>query len=177
MASSDRAFIQKHMDDFYAIFLDRVAQTRRIPAEMVDKIAQGRIWTGRDAKEIGLVDELGGISEAVEAARAMANIPPSAELKIVHYPRPSSLGELLFGSVGVTQNIEMFLRAGAPAQPMSFHDQLMLLSRSVAPLCWAPIPNLQATAWPAGTPRFRLVPDTGLDGQLPTPAALPTLQP
>jgi protease-4 len=177
MAPSDRAFIQKHMDDFYKIFLERVAQTRRIPAEMVDKIAQGRIWTGRDAKEIGLVDELGGITEAIEAARAMANIPPSAELKVIHYPRPSSLGELVFGSVGMTDNLDMFLRAGAPAVPMSFHDQLMMLSRSFAPLCWAPIPDIQATAWPAGAPRFRLVPDTSATPGLPAPAAPSTWQP
>jgi len=168
IAPPDRAFLQTYLDDFYKIFIDRVAQTRRIPAEMVDKIAQGRIWTGRDAKEIGLVDELGGITEAIEAARAMANIPPSAELKIIHYPRPSSLGELVFGSVGVTDDLDVFLRAGAPAVSMSFHDQLMMLSRSFAPLCWAPIPDIQTTVWPAGAPRFRLVPETDTNPGMPT---------
>ncbi len=174
MTSSDREFLQKHMDDFYRIFIDRVAQTRRIPAEMVDKIAQGRIWTGRDAKEIGLVDELGGITEAIEAARSMANIPPSAELKILHYPRPTSLGELVFGSVGVTDSLDTFLRAGAPAVSISFHDQLMMLSRGFAPLCWAPIPDFRTTVWSASAARFRLVSDTSPNPGSPVPV-FPTL--
>ncbi|UCG16299.1 MAG: signal peptide peptidase SppA [Phycisphaerales bacterium] len=166
LAKEDRAFVQKFLDDFYAVFIERVAQTRKIPADMVRKIAEGRIWTGRDALDIGLVDELGGLAEAIEAARTLANIPPSAELKIVHYPRPSSLGEIIadFGPVGVTQGVETLLKSGAPARPMAFDEQLALFSRRIAPLCWMAVPNPHGSEWPAsGAAHLRLVPDFGAD--------------
>ncbi len=85
-------FIQGYIDDFYDIFIERVATSRRRPESEIRKIAEGRIWSGRDALENGLVDELGGLSAAVESARDMANIPDSAELKIVHYPLRRKLG-------------------------------------------------------------------------------------
>jgi protease-4 len=162
LSKKDRDFIQGFMDDFYDIFIQRVAQTRKIPAEMVRKVAGGRIWTGRDALDIGLVDELGGLTEAIEAARKMANIPPSAEIKIVHYPRPSSLGELLadVGGMGVSQNIEALLKGNAPARPMTFDDQLRMFSAQLQPLCWCAIPEVHAmSAWtPAPAPQFGLTP-------------------
>lgn len=143
LAKEDRAFIQKFINDFYTIFIDRVAVTRKLPASEVRKIAEGRIWTGRDAVEIGLVDELGGLAEAIESARQMANIPPSAELKIVHYPRPSSLGEIFESmTAGSTaQTLEMFAKSINAAPVVSFEDQLMIFSQRVQPLCWMAIPS------------------------------------
>ena len=144
MEKEDRDFIQSYMNDFYKIFLDRVATTRKMPATEVDKIAQGRIWSGRDALKLGLIDELGGLAEAIEAARKMANIPPSAELKIVHYPRPSSLGEI-FGSLGPmvsTEVVETFTKATTAAPFVSFDEQLQLFSsRCFEPLCWMAMPE------------------------------------
>ncbi|MGD2108525.1 MAG: signal peptide peptidase SppA [Phycisphaerae bacterium] len=142
MEKEDRAFLQDYIDNFYSIFIDRVAVTRKLPASEVRKIAEGRIWTGRDALTIGLVDELGGLADAIEAAREMAQIPPSAELKIVHYPRPSSLGEIFesFSSVSAEQTIEMFREGLSAAPVVGFEDQLMIFSAGVKPLCWMPIP-------------------------------------
>lgn len=143
LSKKDRAFLQDYMDDFYDIFIDRVAQTRRMPDEEVRKIAEGRIWTGRDAVEIGLVDELGGIAEAIEAARSLAGIPPSADLKIVHYPRPSSLGELLesVSSVSVIQMVEAFSQGITAAPTITFDQQLGILSARLQPLCWMAVPD------------------------------------
>lgn len=148
LSKEDRAFVQETMDNFYDIFIDRVAQTRKIPAEEVRKIAEGRIWSGRDALKIGLVDELGGLTEAIEAARMLANIPPSAELRIVHYPRPSSLGELLadFSSVSTPAGLEMLMNATGPAPMVSFDQQLTIFSQRVQPLCWMAVPDF----WQAG---------------------------
>jgi protease-4 len=115
LAKADKQFIQELMDSIYGIFIERVATTRRIPAAEVRKIAEGRIYTGRDALAIGLVDELGGLSDAVESARALANIPPSAELKIIHYPRPSSLGEL-FESFSVASTVAAAGPASSPGR-------------------------------------------------------------
>lgn len=139
----DRQFIQDYMDNFYGVFVDRVATTRKIPASEVRKIAEGRIYTGRQALALGLIDELGGVDQAIEAARRMANIPPSAELKIVHYPRAGSLGEIFesFSSVGVSRAVEMFAKGAAAAPVMSFDEQLFVLSERVQPLCWMGVPE------------------------------------
>ena len=60
----------------------------------VDSIAQGRVWTGYRAKEIGLVDRFGGLNDAVKAAAAKAKL---VDYRLVEYPQPSSLFEQLFG--------------------------------------------------------------------------------
>lgn len=146
LSPEDRGFIQKYMDDFYDIFIDRVATTRKMPEKEVRKIAEGRIWTGRDALDIGLVDELGGLDDAIEAARTMANIPPSAELKIVHYPRASSLGEL-FGSLsplGAMQTMEVYNKCMTAAHPLGVQQQLQLLTGRIEPLCWMATPDFYA---------------------------------
>ncbi len=139
----DRNMIKTYIDKFYDIFVDRVATTRKMPASEVRKIAEGRIWTGRDALKIGLVDELGGLSEAIEAARKMANIPPSAELKILHYPRPSSLGEL-FGSLSpmaAVQMVDTVMHGASTAAEVSFPQQVSIFSQRLEPLCWMGVPD------------------------------------
>ncbi len=143
LAKEDRAFIQKYIDDFYGVFIERVAVTRKLPASEVRKIAEGRIWTGRDALEIGLVDELGGLADAIEAAREMAEIPPSAELKIVHYPRPSSLGEIFesFSAVDMDEVLATFAKGMNAARPVPFEEQLIIFSQRVQPLCWMAVPD------------------------------------
>lgn len=154
LSPTDRDFIQRFMDDFYSIFIDRVAQTRKIPEAEVRKIAEGRIYTGRQALELGLVDELGGLAEAIQSARQMANIPPSAELKIVHYPRPGSLGEIFesFSMMGVSNAMELFQQGVSAAPPVSFQQQLELFSSRVQPLCWMAVPQFCEPMWLAHEP-------------------------
>ncbi len=143
LAKNDRDLIQNYINDFYSVFIDRVATTRKIPASEVRKIAEGRIYTGRQALEVGLVDELGGIAEAIEAARRMANIPPSAELKIVHYPRAASFGEIFesLSSIGMGQVMQMFSQGLTAAPTVTFDQQLLILSQRIQPLCWMAVPD------------------------------------
>ena len=68
----------------YKMFLDRVAKGRNMTMEEADAVAQGRVWTGKEAKEIGLVDELGNLDDAVAYAAKMAEI---TEYKTTSYPR------------------------------------------------------------------------------------------
>lgn len=156
MSKEDRQFIQDYINDFYGIFIDRVATTRRLPAAEVRKIAEGRIYTGRQAKEIGLVDELGGLAEAIASARQMANIPASAELKIVHYPRSSSFGELFesLGAISMEQAMNTFLQATSAAPTAPFDQQALFFSQSTKPLCWMGIPSLEEMGL-AGAPNTR----------------------
>jgi protease-4 len=67
-----RAKFAGWMDRIYAGFITRVAEGRKLPPERVREIAKGRVWTGEQAKQLGLVDELGGFYEAVDKAKALA---------------------------------------------------------------------------------------------------------
>lgn len=164
---NDKEFLQKYLLDFYEIFLDRVAATRKMPKDEVRKIAEGRIYTGRQAIKIGLVDRLGTLQDAVSAAREMANIPPSSEIKLVHYPRPSSIGELLFeGLGGVSMAESMMLKSQQAAPVVGFESQLQMFSQRPMPLCWMAMPAVEVLMQPKG-PRHMI------EGLLGKPEANP----
>ncbi len=82
------ARIQNALDRIYEDFTSKVAEGRHLPKEKVLQIARGRIWTGEDAKALGLVDELGGFPEALALAKKAAGIPAGEEVKLEVYPTP-----------------------------------------------------------------------------------------
>jgi protease-4 len=83
-ATRDRVF--ETMKGIYALFLSRVAEGRNIPVERVAASAEGRIFAGRDGKGRGLVDEIGGLQEAIVRARAMAGLPVDARVELAGEP-------------------------------------------------------------------------------------------
>jgi protease IV len=88
------------LDRVYVDFTGKVAEGRRLPKEKVLEIAKGRIWSGQDAKNLGLVDELGGYDTALKLARKAAGIADGEEVKIVVYPRPKTLLQSLLQRQG-----------------------------------------------------------------------------
>ena len=84
---------QAVVDDLYERFITMVAESRQISRDEVDDIAQGRVWTGIDAKQIGLVDELGGLNAAIAAAAEQAELE---QWRIEEYPKPRTLEEQIF---------------------------------------------------------------------------------
>ncbi|MBK6341321.1 MAG: signal peptide peptidase SppA [Flavobacteriales bacterium] len=74
LTETEKRMMQQWVDDFYDGFVERVAEGRKLTTAQVDSIGQGRVWTGADAKERGLVDELGGLEDAIRAAATLANI-------------------------------------------------------------------------------------------------------
>ncbi len=74
LTTQETLIIQGFVDDFYDGFLERVAEGRNMTTAQVDSIGQGRVWTGKDALRLGLVDELGGMEDAIAAAASMANL-------------------------------------------------------------------------------------------------------
>jgi protease-4 len=86
------ARINTWLDRIYADFTGKVARGRGLPQDRVHEIARGRVWTGADAKDNGLVDELGGLSDAVTLARRKAGLPESAPVR--GYPRTGPLERL-----------------------------------------------------------------------------------
>jgi protease-4 len=83
----ERDLLQKIVDSFYDGFVDRVAEGRKLDRDKVHAVAQGRVWTGRQAKEHGLVDELGGLSRAIALAKERIGLDEQDAVRVVHLPR------------------------------------------------------------------------------------------
>ena len=90
----DKAVIQEGIQDIYELFVKRVADGRDLPVAKVKQLAKGRVYTGRDAIELGLVDQLGGIDQAIEAAARMADVDLD-DARIVEYPKVKDAMQLL----------------------------------------------------------------------------------
>ena len=88
------AQVEAEADLFYNDFVQRVADGRHLSVEDVDAVARGRVWTGADALEHGLVDELGGLRTAVRRAKVLAGLDQDDKVRVVSYPS-SSLWEFL----------------------------------------------------------------------------------
>jgi protease-4 len=104
---AERAAVERQVESFYRVFVDRVAQGRRLTREQVEPLAGGRVWTGQQALERGLVDRLGSLADAVELARARAGLGPD---DVVVVRRAG--GEAAFGELGLE-----LARAVAPPPP------------------------------------------------------------
>ncbi|MGF2033887.1 MAG: signal peptide peptidase SppA [Nostoc sp. CmiVER01] len=89
------AIYQRSVNRIYDMFLNKVSQGRKLPEQKVAEIAQGRVWSGVAAKEIGLVDEIGGLNSAIAYAAKQAKLGEDWEVQ--EYPRTNSFGERFFG--------------------------------------------------------------------------------
>lgn len=121
----ERKELAHKVRQFYDVFLDRVSQGRRLSKEEVDSVGQGRVWTGQQAMDRKLVDRMGGLRHALEAARAEGGLPE--DCPIVEYPPTSkSLLDRALELAG--------LRAGATLPVGGLPLQVKELLRAVAPL-------------------------------------------
>lgn len=91
-------FTQKFLSAIYDRFVTRVAEGRDMTPEGVDGVGQGRVWTGRRAKELGLVDELGGFDTAVRAVKELAEIPEEEDVTFVVLPEKEPWWKTLLGN-------------------------------------------------------------------------------
>jgi protease-4 len=87
--------LQEQLQAFYDQFVEKVADSRHSTPEQIDLLAQGRVWTGRQAKQNKLVDELGGLDRAIAIAKQRAKIGADSDVEIVVYPPRKSFYELL----------------------------------------------------------------------------------
>jgi protease-4 len=87
--------VDAQADAIYEDFTSKVAEGRNMSAEQVDEVARGRVWTGADALERGLVDELGGFWTAVDSVKELAGIDPETEVTFRQYPRQRGVFERL----------------------------------------------------------------------------------
>jgi protease-4 len=84
--AEELAKLQEQLQSFYDQFVEKVAESRHSTPEKIDALAQGRVWTGRQAKQNGLVDELGGLDRAVAVAKQRAKIAADSDVELVVYP-------------------------------------------------------------------------------------------
>jgi protease-4 len=87
--------LQEQLQAFYDQFVEKVAASRHTSPEKIDQVAQGRVWTGRQAKQNGLVDVLGGLDAAVAIAKQRAKLAADSEVELVVYPPRKSFYEIV----------------------------------------------------------------------------------
>jgi protease-4 len=92
----ERAKLYGQIEAFYTGFIQKTAKSRRTTPERVDQLGRGRVWTGRQAKANGLVDELGGLDLAIRIAKQRANIPEDRDVEILFYPPQKTVYEIFF---------------------------------------------------------------------------------
>ena len=98
----DRAAFAAQIDRTYEEFIARVSRGRNLPPARVREIARGRVWTGAQARSLGLVDQLGGIEEAIAKARQLAKIPTDESVRFKRYPESQSPFAALSEMFGVS---------------------------------------------------------------------------
>jgi protease IV len=101
---AERAKLEEQLKAFYDQFVEKVAAARHMKPEAVDAIGQGRVWTGRQAKGLGLVDALGGLDRAVALARERAKIPAGEQVELVVFPPKRSFYDLVMSSLSGTDD-------------------------------------------------------------------------
>ena len=121
----ERAKLKEGIDATYQDFLAKVEKARKKTSAQIEPIAQGRVWLGDQAKDRGLVDDLGGIDLAIQKARQLANIPTSSRVSLVMYPAKRSLLEYVMQAAGdddATAMDAMLTRAGLEKVREAMHN-------------------------------------------------------
>jgi protease IV len=117
------ARLQRRLDEIYVDFTGKVAEGRKLAPDKVEEVAKGQIWTGADAKERGLVDELGGLAMAIRLAKQEAKLAQETGVTLVTYPSEEQRWESL---------IREFMSGGATAPALSESAALLPGARELA---------------------------------------------
>lgn len=104
---SQRAVVKNMMEDMYQQFTSKAAEGRKMPVEDLKKLAGGRVYTGRQAKELKLIDQLGTLDDAIVEAKKLAGIDADTDIKIEVLPKPTNFLETLFGNVDAEKEVRL----------------------------------------------------------------------
>ncbi|MBF6023018.1 signal peptide peptidase SppA [Lysobacter niastensis] len=140
--------IQSVIDKGYRDFTGRVADARRKPVEQVDEIARGRVWSGAQAKERGLVDELGGLQQAVDFAATRAKLGKSGDYQVRYVEKTATPFERFFAGFAESRiggawlsHSDIAQRLLAKASPQAAND-LRFLEGAITPTRGVPVKAL-----------------------------------
>jgi protease-4 len=134
----ERRMVEEQMQATYEAFVEKAAAGRNTTPERIDAIAQGRVWTGKQAKELGLVDELGGLNRAIALAKSRANIAEDAEVELAIYPQRRSIYELFQSPFGLEAGPFGALLGARQAQAVQTLTAPLRLFRRGEPLALMP---------------------------------------
>jgi len=147
--AAGRQLLQSSVDHAYDVFLHRVSEGRKKSVEDIDKIAQGRVWAGIDAQRIGLVDQLGGLKDATEAAAKLAELGSDYDVQYIE-PELSLREQLLLQLRSEALHLARIAGLVQPPSPLvRALDPILGLARSIAELndprglyayCWCTQP-------------------------------------
>ena len=142
LSREQRELLISWMEDVYEQFKERVATGRSLSPEIVEDLAKGRVWSGKQALEHKLIDGLGGIDDAIREAKTLANIPESEEVSLDIYPKPRTFIEQLFAG-GMPMAIAARFRGVRPETANSLLQLPEPLLRDLStPQPLALIPNI-----------------------------------
>lgn len=100
--------VKDYIDNFYQHFKQKVSSSRNIDISKITEIAEGKVFAGREAKSIGLVDKVGGLKEAVAKIRSLANLPADVDIEFVEFAKKRDLGSVLLNEDSL---FKMFLKS------------------------------------------------------------------
>ena len=123
--AEETQWMQDYVDDIYTSFVNLVAEGRGKTYESVDSIAQGRVWTGKDALKIGLVDEIGTLEDALRYTASVAGDSDLDNWNVVAYPKPMSFMEQLKQQLGKGNKEEVMVNAFA-GTPLEYVAKTLL---------------------------------------------------
>jgi protease-4 len=136
LSDDERQKLTTQIDAFYRSFVSRVADGRKKPFDQIEPLAQGRVWLGAQAKQNGLIDQLGGLDRAIEVLKQQAHMSPSERVTLVPYPGQRSVFDLLFRSrMDTSAGVEMRLQrmfGRLPWQVLSKQGFLKVMPYSVS---------------------------------------------
>ena len=127
---------QASVEDIYETFVNLVADGRKMAPSAVDAIAQGRVWMGSDALEIGLVDEIGTLQDAISYAGSLAGIAPG-DTRIAAYPAPLTIAQQLLESLGQSTS-EPTILAGTPFESLGAEVSSVISAQPGKPMARLP---------------------------------------
>ena len=104
--------MDRALEETYHQFVSKAAHGRKMSYDKLEELAQGRVYTGRMAKNLGLIDELGTLDDAVAAAKTAAGLKADAEVDLLVLPESKSFFEQLFGDPSASTDLESLLPEG-----------------------------------------------------------------
>jgi protease-4 len=131
----EREKLRRILESGYRAFLERVAESRKKTTEEVHAVAQGRVWSGRDAKEIGLVDELGGLKRALDIAKEKAGFAADAKVELRIFPKKKPLLDFLLSNFAASSKPSLTL---LDPREILARSPLLRLAAEGAPLALMP---------------------------------------
>lgn len=119
LTAAEQAIMQKFIDRIYNDFINKVAEGRKLTPAQVDEIAQGRVWSGTDAKKIGLIDEFGGLDKAIEIAAKKSNLK---EYRMLQLPEQKDPFEEFIKGMG--ENTQTFMAKQYLGEQFEWYNNL-----------------------------------------------------